>query len=111
MTVFHRGLADDRSIYFSAELDGAVIGFCSLIIRNSLWQENHIGYICELVVDKSFRCKGIGSELMEKAMDSAKKSGCKRIELDSEYDNIKAHTFYEKLGLEKRAYQGFVKNL
>jgi ribosomal protein S18 acetylase RimI-like enzyme len=104
MTVFRRGLDYRSNIYFCAEINSTVVGFCSLIIRNSLWQEGFLGYIDELVVDKSFRGRDIGSNLMNEAMDNAKEKGCKRLELDSAFENEDAHRFYERLGLEKRAH-------
>ena len=42
--------------------------------------------------------------LVSKAFDSAKLSGCKKIELDSGFPREEAHKFYERIGFEKRAY-------
>lgn len=102
---FARGLDSQNDTYFCAEMDGSIIGFCSLTINNSLWQESSIGYIGELVVDTSFRGQGVGTDLLEVAMDAAKDKGCKRIELDAAFHRNDAHNFYEGLGFEKRAYR------
>lgn len=102
--VFKRLLNSPQEESFCAEIDDQIIGFCTLAIRNSLWQESRIGYICELVVDTPSRGKKIGTTLTKKAIHIAKKKGCKRIELDSAFDRKKAHNFYKKIGFTNRAY-------
>ena len=44
MVIFSRGIDSQNDLYFCAELNGKVIGFCSLAFKNSLWQEEYIGY-------------------------------------------------------------------
>lgn len=104
MEIFSRGIKSQNELYFCAELNGKVIGFCSLGFKNSLWQEGYIGYVNEIVVDKLHRGKGIGTALLKAATDAAKEKGCKRIEMDSAFQRKEAHQFYEKSGFEKRAY-------
>lgn len=103
MTVFLRGLQSD-SQYLCVELNRRVIGFCSFAIVNNFWQEGYIAYIYAMIVDKSFRGQGIGTELIKCAVDKAKQIGCKKIELDSGFPRENAHNFYKKNGFEKRAY-------
>ena len=50
------------------------------------------------IVDKNHRRKGIGIFLLEKAVNFAKKKGCKRIILDVFSDNIEAVNCYKKFG-------------
>lgn len=103
-TVFKRGLQSDTDKYICAEENSKVIGFCALAVVNNFWQEGQIAYVYAMIVDDSFRGKGIGTSLLEKAFDIAKSIGCKKIELDSGFPREKAHKFYEKKGFEKRAY-------
>src|SRR3989338_8734333 len=102
--VFASGIGAQNYEYFCAESNGNVIGFCSLVIKNSLWYEGPLGYICELVVDNFYRCQGIGTVLLKTAINKAKEKGCGIIELDSAFHREEAHKFYEKNGFEKRAY-------
>lgn len=102
--VFKKGLTSKNEIYLCAEVNNKIIGFCSLAIRNSLWQEACMGHICELIVHKDYRKNKIGTKLIYKISDIAKKRGCKKIELDSAFKRKKAHIFYKKLGFENRAY-------
>lgn len=104
MVVFSRGLQQEYDEYLSVEYNEKVIGFCSFAIVNNFWQEGQIAYVYAMIVDESFRGKGIGTELLKKAFDKAKLRGCKKIELDSGFPREKAHKFYEKIGFEKRAY-------
>lgn len=100
--VFEHGLQQD--IYLCAEIGGEVVGFCSIVIKHSLWQEGKIAYVSELVVDEKVRGNKIGTALLERAMELSEESGCKRIELDSAFHRQKAHEFYSSMGFEKRAY-------
>ncbi len=103
-TVMNRALESSQDIYLCAEVDGAVTGFCSLAIRNSLWQEARIGTIAEMVVDEAYRKRGVGTALLGTIVDKARQKGCRRVELDSAFHREAAHRFYEKAGFEKRAY-------
>lgn len=108
--VYSRLLNSNYEESFCAETEGQIIGFCTIAIRDSLWQESRMGHICELIVDETFRGKKIGTNLIKKAINIAKKRGCKKIELDSAFHRKKAHNFYKKMGFEERAYL-FSKNI
>jgi glucosamine-phosphate N-acetyltransferase len=104
MKVFSACIESPDNFYLCTEVDGKVIGFCSLGIKESLWMEGLVGHINELIVDKSFRRIGIGTELIEAAIAVAKEKGCKRVELDSAFYRDDAHKFYSKKGFINRAY-------
>ena len=104
MDVFSRAIDSLNSPYLCAEINGRIIGFCSLVTNNSLSQEGRFAYINELVVDQQVRGQGIGTALMKTAIDIATKKGCKRIGLDSNFHRKEAHEFYEGMGFEKRGY-------
>jgi glucosamine-phosphate N-acetyltransferase len=99
-----RGLKSESQSYICAVIDENLVGFCSLTIKNSLWQAGLLGHIDELIVDKHYHGKGIGSMLLGSITKLAKEKGCRRIELDSAFNRAEAHKFYEKNGFEKRAY-------
>ncbi len=102
-TVMNRALPSPDEIYLCAEIDNAIAGFCSLAIRNSLWQEARLGMLSEMVVDETVRKRGIGTALLGTIIDMARQRGCRRIELDSAFHREETHRFYEKAGFEKRA--------
>jgi GNAT superfamily N-acetyltransferase len=104
LAVFAHGAASDTDVYFCAEADGKIIGFCSYVIVDNLWQAGRIAYVTALVVDEAARSRGIGAKLIEEVVNEARSLGLKRVELDSGFPRERAHKFYEKLGFEKRAY-------
>ena len=101
---FLKGLLAADQYYFIARTNNDIFGFASLTIKNNLWQEGLIAHIDELVVDKNYRRKGIGSSLIEKLCEIAEQKGCKKIELDSAFHRKEAHEFYEKHNFNNRAY-------
>jgi GNAT superfamily N-acetyltransferase len=102
--IFYRGIENDDAMYLCAETDGNVIGFCAMAIRDSFWQAGPLAYIEIVIVDSNIRGQGIGTRLMEEAIDIARDRGCKKLELDSAFHREKAHGFYERNGLIKRGY-------
>jgi len=102
--IFDKGLASDQRAYLCACHGDQIIGFCTLIIRDCLWLQGDVGYICDLVVDQDHRGSGVGTALVEKVVEIARQRGCRRVELDSGFHRTAAHAFYEKRGFEKRAF-------
>ncbi len=102
--IFDRGLASDRRAYLSACLGEKIIGFGTLMIRDCLWLQGEVGYICDLVVDQEHRGAGVGTALVERAVEIARQRRCRRVELDSGFHRLEAHRFYERRGFEKRAF-------
>ncbi len=102
--VFDRAMASTNQRYICAVDEGNVVGFCSVSVKNSMWEEGPLAHVDELVVDDASRGQGIGSELLDYVVDMTRKSGCGRIELDSAFHRTDAHTFYERKGFEKRAF-------
>jgi len=99
---FERGLQND--VYICAENNGKVVGFCSMSVKNSLWEDGEIAYISEIIVDHYARGTGIGTQLIQSITKLANERGCMRIELDSAFHRNMTHQFYESLGFDKRAY-------
>lgn len=58
-------------------------------------------YVTSLFVKESHRKKGIGSQLLKKAIENAKKKGVIEVHVDTEENNIGAIEFYQKLGFKK----------
>jgi glucosamine-phosphate N-acetyltransferase len=102
--VYTRALHSRNELYDCAVEDKKVVGFCSIWIKESLWQAGGLAYIGEMVVDEDIRGQGIGTLLLENAYLQAKSRSCRRIELDSGFARKEAHHFYESAGFEKRAF-------
>ena len=102
--VYQKGLNSDSENYLCATLDSEIIGFCTLVVNNSLWQQGNLGCIEELVVDEAHRGKGIGSDLLNRIIELAKSRGCRGVVLDSAFHRRTSHRFYEKRGFVSEAY-------
>ena len=100
---FERGLRSPNQRYVCAVREERVVGFCSLNVKNNLWQQGLLGHVDELVVDEKHRRMGIGSALLRRIEQIAAEMGCRRLELDSAYQRVESHAFYENLGFQNRA--------
>ncbi len=99
--VFSKGLRNPQQAFLIAKYKGKIIGFVSLSIKNSLYDGGNLGHVDELIIDKKYKRKGTGKELLEEIIKVAKEKSCNRIELDSSFHRKDAHAFYESLGFEK----------
>jgi putative acetyltransferase len=88
---------------FCAVRGGAPIGFATLFLRESLWQQHRIGYIGELIVDAALRGQGHGKALIRHLAAVAESHGCSHLELDSAPHRTDAHRFYEHCDFQRRS--------
>ncbi len=102
--VYNAMLESEGYELLCAERKNRVIAFASVSIQHNFWQEGQIAYITTLIVEDGYRQRGIGSMLICEIQEIARRSGCKKIELESAFHRERAHSFYEKMGFEKRAY-------
>jgi glucosamine-phosphate N-acetyltransferase len=101
---YNRGLTRESQAYISVIDKARVVGFGSLTIKNSLWQEGTVGHIDELIVRHEYRGRGIGTQLLSCLEALAKERKCRRVELDSAHHRKEAHRFYEQRGFHNRAF-------
>lgn len=94
-------LKGDPQGFFVAIWDGKPVGFIAVHSRWYDWQEDLVGEIHELAVDKEYQKKGIGKTLIEKALDYLKSKGRKRITLWVGERNDRAIKIYERMGFIK----------
>ncbi|WP_426447918.1 N-acetyltransferase family protein [Paenibacillus sp. S-38] len=102
--VYRRSLESTSDHLLVAEEEGHAVGFASMVIKNSFWQESYVGYITALVVKENMRGKGTGRALIGELSRIAAASGCRKVELDSGFHREGAHRFYEGLGFERRGF-------
>jgi predicted GNAT family N-acyltransferase len=80
---------DERAIHFLALAGDKPVGTARVVMRNGAAQ------IGRMAVLKSYRRKGVGTELLKKAVQSARRRNAKRIFLNAQVPVI---GFYEKMG-------------
>jgi len=81
---------------FAAELDGEQVGWIELGYHK--W--NNRIRVWELLVKEEFRRRGMGTLLMQHAVEFAKKKGARMLVLETQTCNVPAIEFYLKQGFE-----------
>ena len=93
-------------MYDTSELPGFIFKEYNKIM--GLVTYNISGRDCEIVtLDSKINNKGLGTQLINKAIDKAKDYKCTRVWLKTTNDNTKAIRFYQKRGFE---WVGFYKD-
>lgn len=94
----------DYKIYV-AEFGGVIIGTFALLIMDNL---GHLGapsgVIEDVAVDPKWQGQGIGTKMMQFALEVGRYRGCYKVALSSNLKREKAHHFYEKAGFTKHGY-------
>lgn len=85
-------------IYVAKTKTEEIIGCITLLIEQKFIHDGgKVGHIEDVSVRKEYEKKGIGSSLVNTALDQAKLYNCYKIILDCDKKNI---PFYEKLGFK-----------
>jgi len=95
-------LKNTNSHILVAEVDGAIAGFINFTTHRTLLHIGSSGLIDELVVNKNYRGKGIGKQLIYAAIEKCKHLGCCEVEVNTEFTNTNARKFYKGCGFEER---------
>ena len=88
-----------------AELDGRLVGTVTYVDGPGRYAEGadpQAGWIRMLAVDESARGRGIGRLLAETCIDLARRSGRRRLLLNTGDPQVVAQRLYESLGFERR---------
>jgi GNAT superfamily N-acetyltransferase len=78
-----------------------IIAMVNLLYSVSTALGERVAILEDMIVLEEFREEGVGSKLIEHAIQYANIKGCKRVTLLSDDTNLKAHRFYEKQGFKK----------
>lgn len=85
---------------YIAKNDREIIGTTTLLVEQKFThQGGKVGHIEDVSVREEYEGNGIGSSLMKKAINEAKRFGCYKLILDCSDENI---PFYERLGFYKK---------
>ena len=92
-----------------AESDSGILGFALYYYRYSTWKGKCL-YLEDFYVKEDFRNFGIGKELFETIIKTAKHDNCKRINWQVLDWNEPAIKFYEKYkaGFDKEWWNGYL---
>lgn len=88
--------------FFVAELDGELVGFAHVILRESpefpILVPRRYAVLDEIVIKETYHQRGIGQSLLRRAEQWALEQGATEIELNVYEFNQGAIAFYHKLG-------------
>lgn len=96
--IYKLKLQDKNSYYIVAIENDNIVGVLTSELQEKLHRDKLQLFIEDLIVEESKRNNGIGSSLLENAINYAKNNNCEVVELTSYKDEIKAHKFYENNG-------------
>lgn len=98
---FARIDADPAQHLAVAERDGTVVGTLQLTVIPGLSRRGMTRALIEAVrVHRDERGSGLGTQLIEWAVEEARRQGCAVVQLTSDATRTDAHRFYERLGFE-----------
>ncbi|MFF6995988.1 GNAT family N-acetyltransferase [Streptomyces sp. NPDC008313] len=82
-----------------AEREGRVVGTLQLTVIPGLSRKGATRSVIEGVrVHSGERGSGLGTQLIEWAIDASRREGCQLVQLTSDVTRTDAHRFYERLG-------------
>jgi len=89
---------DTEFLLASPTEDSPPEGVCQLRFRFSVWTASDDCWLEDLFVSDAARGNGVGSALVDAALERARVRGCRRIELDTSESNENALRLYERFG-------------
>jgi GNAT superfamily N-acetyltransferase len=94
-------LADPKQTLLVAESDGRLVGTaCVIVVPNLSYRARPYAIVENVVVDAEARGQRWGEQLMLRAIELARESGCYKVSLTSNKSRLDSHRFYERLGFE-----------
>ena len=91
-------VAAKQDVMIVAEENGEVIGFQITQIHSP----SQTGYLSDVAVVESARGKGVGSALIQSALERMRKMGITYVYALTQTDNTKIHRLLTKYGLQKQ---------
>lgn len=89
-----------RGIKFFIEQDSREVARAYLYILVNGSHDQPFGFMEDVYVTESLRGQGIGTALIKKIIDEAKKNNCYKIVATSRHERTKVHELYERLGFK-----------
>ncbi len=102
--IFLRQLCSEQWISYVFEQDNTVIGFINMRIERQLHHADTVAEILEFCVAEKYRNRGIGTQLFQKAKETAEEHQAVRLELSTSTWRVDAQRFYERQGMDKSHY-------
>jgi len=93
--------ADPHQLLVICEQDGNVMGTMQITFIAGLSRKGATRALVEAVrIHRDARGSGLGTKMMEWAIDEARRRGCGMVQLTTDASRKDAHRFYERLGFQ-----------
>ncbi len=103
--IFLTQLEDEAYYCLVCRREGELVAVLNLRFEEQLHHAGKIAEIMELAVDRRYRNRGLGRELLERACALAKERRCMQIELACNQLRRDAHRFYLRQGMSCYHYK------
>ncbi|MFC3573451.1 GNAT family N-acetyltransferase [Streptomyces yaanensis] len=111
LSALERLSGDQNQHLVVAVRDGRVVGTLQLTVIPGLSRKGATRSVIEGVrIHADERGGGLGTRLIEWAIDESRRQGCQLVQLTSDATRTDAHRFYERLGFEA-SHVGFKRSL
>jgi GNAT superfamily N-acetyltransferase len=97
----------EGGIILVARRETKIIGMVNLLFTVSTALGAKVAILEDMVVLPAERGRGVGSQLLNAAIDTAKQQNCHRLTLLTDSDNAIAHRFYEQHGFVRSSMLPF----
>jgi len=102
---FEENFVETKGVKISAKENGKEIGRCFIyLIKNDLHKEPY-ALLEDVFVNEKYREKGIGTQLVKRAIELAKKLNCYKIIATSRFERENLHEWYQGLGFKKHGFE------
>jgi len=102
--------ADPKSWVFVAVDDERIVGLGAVHVMSILERDDPIARVTAMVVAEGARGSGVGTALLDRLEDVARREGCDKIDLTTRYERQEAAAFYRRRGF-KDTSRRFVNDL
>jgi ribosomal protein S18 acetylase RimI-like enzyme len=107
-SIWHGIQQNSNLLYFVAKASSQIVGTCNIsIIPNLTRAGRSFGLIENVIVHSKFRRQRIGENLLRMAINAAKEQDCYKVILLSSKSRTESHAFYEAIGFNGNAKQGY----
>ncbi|MDR3570810.1 MAG: GNAT family N-acetyltransferase [Candidatus Pacebacteria bacterium] len=93
-------LANDQVFVLAVQDGERIIGMATLYLQQKI--DNRAAWVEDVIVSDEYRGRGLGKQLMEELIKTAREEGVLTLNLTSRSSRVAANALYQKLGFEQR---------
>ena len=102
---FEKGNVETKGIRISVTDNGTEVGRAYIYLMYNDLHDRPFGLMEDVYVDKAYRGKGVGSELVKQVIELAKEANCYKLIATSRTSRSKVHELYQRLGFTQHGVE------